>query len=115
MFIPHILSRTVSSNYQINTIVNIEIGKLVICVENYCLHSFYQNRELFPSKSPIDQVVSDLKNGKTIIITNDPEREDEGDIVIAAEKVTEEVISFMVKKAPGSVCLSTTQVWYPYQ
>ncbi|XVN43565.1 MAG: 3,4-dihydroxy-2-butanone-4-phosphate synthase [Candidatus Rickettsia vulgarisii] len=112
MFIPHTLSNTIANNYQINSIVNIEIDILARYIEKFYQSSCYKNTEsidLYFARSTVEQVVSDLKNGKMIIVTDDPEREDEGDIVIAAEKVTEEAISFMVRKASGLVCLSITQ------
>lgn len=55
------------------------------------------------------KAIDDLKQGKMIIIADDVNRENEGDVVIAAEKVTESAIAFMVKKASGLVCLSITK------
>ncbi len=54
------------------------------------------------------QAIDDLKSGKMIIIADDVNRENEGDIVMAAEKVTEASIAFMLKKASGLVCLAIT-------
>jgi 3,4-dihydroxy 2-butanone 4-phosphate synthase/GTP cyclohydrolase II len=53
----------------------------------------------------IPEAVEDIKAGKFIIIVDDEDRENEGDLTIAAEKVTTEVINFMTKYARGLVCL----------
>jgi 3,4-dihydroxy 2-butanone 4-phosphate synthase / GTP cyclohydrolase II len=53
--------------------------------------------------------VEDLRQGKMIIIVDDVDRENEGDVVIAADKVTEAAMTFMAKKASGLVCLSITK------
>ena len=49
----------------------------------------------------IQEVVEDLKQGKMIILVDDANRENEGDITIAAEKVTPETINFMLTHARG--------------
>jgi 3,4-dihydroxy 2-butanone 4-phosphate synthase/GTP cyclohydrolase II len=54
----------------------------------------------------IQEVVEDLKQGKMIILVDDANRENEGDITIAAEKVTPEAINFMLTHARGILCLS---------
>lgn len=57
----------------------------------------------------IDSAIDDLKEGKMIIIVDDEDRENEGDLMIAAEKVTPEVINFMAKFGRGLVCLTLTE------
>ncbi len=54
----------------------------------------------------VPEAIEDLKEGKFIIIVDDESRENEGDLVIAAEKVTPEAINFMAKQARGLICLS---------
>ncbi len=61
------------------------------------------------SFASIPEVLEDLKAGKMIVLVDDEDRENEGDIVIAAEKCTPEAINFMVKYARGVVCLSLTE------
>ena len=56
----------------------------------------------------IEEAIEDLKNGKMIIVADDEDRENEGDIIIAAEKITPEAINFMVTHCKGLVCLSIT-------
>ena len=50
-------------------------------------------------------ILADVKAGKPVIIVDAPERENEGDLVIAAEKVTPEIINFMIREGGGFVCL----------
>lgn len=52
----------------------------------------------------IEDAVEDIKNGKMIIVVDDEDRENEGDLVLAAEMVTPEAINFMVTHARGLVC-----------
>lgn len=58
--------------------------------------------------SPIEEVIEDFKEGKFVIIVDDEKRENEGDFVIAAEKVTPESINFMAKHGRGLICLAIT-------
>ncbi len=55
--------------------------------------------------STITEAIEDIKAGKFIIIVDDEDRENEGDLAIAAEKVTDEAINFMTKYARGLICL----------
>jgi 3,4-dihydroxy 2-butanone 4-phosphate synthase / GTP cyclohydrolase II len=59
--------------------------------------------------SPMPQVLDAIRRGEMIILVDDEDRENEGDLVIAAEKVTPEAINFMAKWGRGLVCLSLTQ------
>ncbi|KKO21146.1 MAG: bifunctional 3,4-dihydroxy-2-butanone-4-phosphate synthase/GTP cyclohydrolase II [Candidatus Brocadia sp.] len=54
----------------------------------------------------IQEAVEDLKSGKMIILVDDANRENEGDITIAAEKITPEAINFMLTHARGIICLA---------
>jgi len=55
--------------------------------------------------SNIPKAIEDIKAGKFVIIVDDEDRENEGDLAIAAEKVTAEAINFMTKHARGLICL----------
>ena len=59
--------------------------------------------------APIDDAVRDIRDGKMIIIVDDEDRENEGDLVCAAEKVTPEIINFMARHARGLICLPLTE------
>jgi 3,4-dihydroxy 2-butanone 4-phosphate synthase/GTP cyclohydrolase II len=56
----------------------------------------------------IQDAIRDIKKGKFIILVDDEDRENEGDLVIAAEKVTPQAINFMAKHARGLICLALT-------
>ncbi len=56
----------------------------------------------------IEQALEDLRAGKMVILCDDEDRENEGDLCIAAEKVTPEAINFMAKYGRGLICLSLT-------
>jgi len=57
----------------------------------------------------IEEAVADIRDGKMIIIVDDEDRENEGDLVCAAEKVTPEIINFMARHARGLICLPLTE------
>lgn len=56
----------------------------------------------------VEEAAEDLRQGKFVILIDDEDRENEGDLVLAAEKATPETINFMVKEARGLVCLAMT-------
>src|ERR1700726_1815976 len=55
----------------------------------------------------IDDVVSDIAKGRIVIVTDDADRENEGDLVIAAKKVTPEAVNFMARHGRGLICVPT--------
>jgi 3,4-dihydroxy 2-butanone 4-phosphate synthase/GTP cyclohydrolase II len=57
----------------------------------------------------IEDVIEDVGKGRIVIMVDDEDRENEGDVVIAAEKVTREAINFMARYACGLICLSLTE------
>lgn len=59
--------------------------------------------------SSIDDAVRDIRNGKIIVIVDDEDRENEGDLVCAAEKVTPAIINFMAVHGRGLICLPLTE------
>jgi 3,4-dihydroxy 2-butanone 4-phosphate synthase/GTP cyclohydrolase II len=60
------------------------------------------------SFSPIPEILQELREGKPIVLVDDEDRENEGDIVYAAEKVTPEAVNFMLKEARGLICVAMT-------
>lgn len=56
----------------------------------------------------IEEAVEDIKKGKMVILVDDEDRENEGDLTMAADKVTPEAINFMAKHGRGLICLSLT-------
>ena len=57
----------------------------------------------------IPEILDDLRAGKIIILVDDEDRENEGDFVVAAEKVTPEAINFMARFGRGLICLTLTR------
>jgi len=57
----------------------------------------------------IEEAIEDIRNGKVIIVVDDEDRENEGDFICAAEKVTPEIVNFMVKHGRGMVCAPLTE------
>ncbi|MFC1988268.1 bifunctional 3,4-dihydroxy-2-butanone-4-phosphate synthase/GTP cyclohydrolase II [Chloroflexota bacterium] len=55
--------------------------------------------------SKIEEVIEDIKAGKIVIVVDDEDRENEGDLVIAAEKITPEAINFMATHGRGLICM----------
>ncbi|MFQ3231015.1 bifunctional 3,4-dihydroxy-2-butanone-4-phosphate synthase/GTP cyclohydrolase II [Reinekea sp.] len=56
----------------------------------------------------IEEIIEDIRHGKMVVLLDDEDRENEGDLIVAAEKVTPEVINFMASKARGLICLTLT-------
>jgi 3,4-dihydroxy 2-butanone 4-phosphate synthase/GTP cyclohydrolase II len=56
----------------------------------------------------IEEAVKDFKEGKFVIVVDDEDRENEGDLIVAAEKITAEKVNFMLKNARGLLCAPTT-------
>lgn len=57
----------------------------------------------------IEEAIEDYKNGKVLIVTDDEDRENEGDFICSAEKATPEIVNFMSKYGRGLICMSITQ------
>jgi len=57
----------------------------------------------------IEEIIEDLRLGKMVVIMDDEDRENEGDLVIAAERITADAINFMAKYGRGLICLTLTK------
>ncbi len=57
---------------------------------------------------PIEDVLRDIRAGKLVVVTDDEDRENEGDLVMAAEKVTPEAVNFMAMHGRGLICVPIT-------
>src|ERR1041385_2040484 len=63
-------------------------------------------------KSPfctVEEAVEEIRNGRMIVLVDDEDRENEGDLAMAAEKITPEAINFMAKFGRGLICMSLTE------
>src|SRR5690349_7599789 len=56
----------------------------------------------------IDSVIADIRKGKMVIVVDDADRENEGDLIMAAQHVTPTAINFMAKYGRGLICVPTT-------
>ena len=56
----------------------------------------------------IEEAIADFKEGKFVIVVDDEDRENEGDLIAAAEKITPEMVNFMLKHARGVLCVPIT-------
>ncbi|MCY6484887.1 bifunctional 3,4-dihydroxy-2-butanone-4-phosphate synthase/GTP cyclohydrolase II [Clostridium aestuarii] len=56
----------------------------------------------------IEEAIEDIKNGKIVVVVDDEDRENEGDLLMAAEKATPEAINFMAKYGRGLICMPMT-------
>ena len=59
--------------------------------------------------APIEDIIADMRAGRMVILVDEEDRENEGDLILAAEHVTPEAINFMVTHARGLVCLTITE------
>src|SRR5574343_1924744 len=59
--------------------------------------------------SPVPELVAELAAGRMVILVDEEDRENEGDLVMAAEHVTPEAINFMAKWGRGLICLTLTE------
>jgi 3,4-dihydroxy 2-butanone 4-phosphate synthase/GTP cyclohydrolase II len=57
----------------------------------------------------IEECLEDVRQGRIIIVTDDEDRENEGDLIMAAEKVTPEAVNFMTKHGRGLICVPSTE------
>jgi 3,4-dihydroxy 2-butanone 4-phosphate synthase/GTP cyclohydrolase II len=56
----------------------------------------------------IEEAIEDIKNGKIVVVVDDEDRENEGDLLMAAEKATPEAINFMAAYGRGLICMPMT-------
>ena len=59
--------------------------------------------------SDVDRAVKDIAAGKAVIVVDDEDRENEGDLIFAAEHATPELVAFMVRYTSGYVCVPITE------
>jgi 3,4-dihydroxy 2-butanone 4-phosphate synthase/GTP cyclohydrolase II len=59
--------------------------------------------------SPISEIIADLKAGRMVVLVDEADRENEGDLLLAAEHVTPETINFMARYGRGLICLTLTE------
>ena len=60
--------------------------------------------------APIKDAIDDIRAGRMVVVVDDEDRENEGDLVCAAERVTTDMVNFMLD-AKGMICLAVTNAW----
>ena len=57
---------------------------------------------------PVESVIADIRAGRTVIVVDDADRENEGDLITAAESITPQAVNFMARHGRGLICVPTT-------
>jgi 3,4-dihydroxy 2-butanone 4-phosphate synthase/GTP cyclohydrolase II len=65
-------------------------------------------RDIHSPFDPIEEAVADVRDGKLVVVADDADRENEGDLIMAADRVTPEAIAFMVRHTSGLICMPVT-------
>ena len=56
----------------------------------------------------VEELIEDIRQGKMVILMDDKDRENEGDLIVASDRVTPEIINFMAREARGLICMTLT-------
>src|SRR3954462_3927938 len=64
--------------------------------------------EVYMGFGTIEQAIDDIRAGKFVVVADDEDRENEGDLICAAELITPEMVNFMIKRAGGMICVGLT-------
>lgn len=59
---------------------------------------------------PVEQAIADIAAGRPVVVVDDEDRENEGDLVIAAEKATPEIVAFMMSECRGLICAPMEEI-----
>ncbi|EMF21175.1 bifunctional 3,4-dihydroxy-2-butanone 4-phosphate synthase/GTP cyclohydrolase II protein [Streptomyces gancidicus BKS 13-15] len=68
----------------------------------------YDTEDLGLRLDPVEQAIADIAAGRPVVVVDDENRENEGDLIVAAEKVTEEIVAFMMTECRGMICAPMT-------
>ncbi len=108
--IPHTLEATTLGALEPGDPVNLEADVLAKYVER--LLGGQLACRAWPSRRPfatIEDAIEEIREGRIVVVVDDPDRENEGDLVIAAQFATPEAINFMATHARGLICLCLTE------
>lgn len=67
------------------------------------------NQQPLPSIAPTSEIIAELRAGRMVVLVDEEDRENEGDLVLAADHVTPEAINFMARFGRGLICLTLTE------
>ena len=62
-----------------------------------------------PPFATVEEAIEEIRQGRMIVLVDDEDRENEGDLTMAAEKITPDAINFMTKYGRGLICLSLSE------
>ncbi|MEW2322239.1 bifunctional 3,4-dihydroxy-2-butanone-4-phosphate synthase/GTP cyclohydrolase II [Streptomyces griseoincarnatus] len=68
----------------------------------------YDTEDLDLRLDPVEQAIADIAAGRPVVVVDDENRENEGDLIVAVEKVTEEIVAFMMTECRGMICAPMT-------
>src|SRR5262245_5068626 len=72
-------------------------------------HQRERGRAVSADFSTIEQAIAELAGGRPVVVVDDEDRENEGDLIFAAEKATPELVAFMVRHTSGYICVPLTE------
>ena len=105
--IPFTWSHTIFSGYEVGSVVNLEVDMTAKYIEKIINKSRKVEKGKLKMKlNTIEEAIQDYKDGKFVIIVDDEDRENEGDITLAADFITPEKINFMALNARGLICVA---------
>ncbi len=104
--IPETLERTNLGHAEVGTTVNLEVDVLAKYVERLVASATMSSTK--SAFSTIEEAIEDIRQGKMVVVCDDENRENEGDLTMAAQFVTPEAINFMRKEGGGLICLALT-------
>lgn len=88
-----------------NNISPINIQPAVVTDENNCILGTSPSNYIF-GKSSVEAAISAVRDGKIVVVVDDENRENEGDLIMASEKATPESVGFFVRYTSGLICVS---------
>ncbi len=68
----------------------------------------YDTEDLGLQLDPVERAIADIAAGRPVVVVDDENRENEGDLIVAAEKATEEIVAFMMTECRGMICAPMT-------
>ena len=122
--IPHTVQNTALGRLEAGSRVNLEIDLIARYVERMLQPARSPPRKTAHERirhadrhahgapapiSPVEDIVADIRAGRMVILVDEEDRENEGDLVLAADHVTPEAINFMARFGRGLICLTLTR------
>ena len=89
--------------------INYTAGFTAYCLPLTAYFSINMTSRQETGVSPTTEIIADIKAGRMVVLVDEAERENEGDLLIAAEFVTPEIVNFMARYGRGLICLTLTE------